>query len=144
MQKERYRELQAELLQIEEEMAKARVKIYEGENIDQKVSLKTLTVADMKAGDSKYPVITKKQKYLDQDEKSSAATQFQATPRVNSFSTTNNQQRSYRISNIICKTNRVVLQQIKMKSQTGSQNLVRIMRLVPCCTNWSKSNQYLV
>ena len=133
MQKERYRELQAELLQIEEEMAKARVKIYEGENIDQKVSLKTLTVADMKAGDSKYPVITKKQKYLDQDEKSSAATQFQATPRVNSFSTTNNQQRSYRISNIICKTNRVVLQQIKMKSQTGSQNLVRIMRLVPCC-----------
>ena len=144
MQKERYRELQAELLQIEEEMAKARVKIYEGENIDQKVSLKTLTVADMKAGDSKYPVITKKQKYLDQDEKSSAATQFQATPRVNSFSTTNNQQRSYRISNIICKTNRVVLQQIKMKSQTGSQNLVRIMRLVPCCTNWSKSNQHLV
>ena len=133
MQKERYRELQAELLQIEEEMAKARVKIYEGENIDQKVSLKTLTVADMKAGDSKYPVITKKQKYLDQDEKSSAATQFQATPRVNSFSTTNNQQRSYRISNIICKTNRVVLQQIKMKSQTGSQNLVRIMRLVPFC-----------
>ena len=144
MQKERYRELQAELLQIEEEMAKARVKIYEGENIDQKVSLKTLTVADMKAGDSKYPVITKKQKYLDQDEKSSAATQFQATPRVNSFSTTNNQQRSYRISNIICKTNRVVLQQIKMKSQTGSQNLVRIMRLVPCCTNWSKSNLHLV
>ena len=144
MQKERYRELQAELLQIEEEMAKARVKIYEGENIDQKVSLKTLTVADMKAGDSKYPVITKKQKYLDQDEKSSAATQFQATPRVNSFSTTNNQQRSYRISNIICKTNRVVLQQIKMKSQTGSQNLVRIMRLVPCCTSWSKSNQHLV
>ena len=144
MQKERYRELQAELLQIEEEMAKARVKIYEGEKIDQKVSLKTLTVADMKAGDSKYPVITKKQKYLDQDEKSSAATQFQATPRVNSFSTTNNQQRSYRIINIICKTNRVVLQQIKMKSQTGSQNLVRIMRLVPCCTNWSKSNQHLV
>ena len=135
MQKERYRELQAELLQIEEEMAKARVKIYEGENIDQKVSLKTLTVADMKAGDSKYPVITKKQKYLDQDEKSSAATQFQATPRVNSFSTTNNQQRSYRIRNIICKTNRVVLQQIKMKSQTGSQNLLRIMGLVPCCTN---------
>ena len=63
MQKKRYAELQAESLQIEEEMAKAqaRVKIYEEENIDQKVPLKTLTVADIKAGDSRYPVITKKQ-----------------------------------------------------------------------------------
>ena len=68
----------------------ARVKIYEGENIDQKVPLKTLTMADIKVGDSRYPVITKKQKYLDQNEKSSAATQFQARPKVNTFSTTNN------------------------------------------------------
>ena len=62
MQKKRHAELQAELLRIEEEMAKAqaRVKIYEEENIDQKVPLKTLTVADIKAGDSRYPVITKK------------------------------------------------------------------------------------
>ena len=30
---------------------------------------------------------------------------------------------SYRISNTICKMNKVVLQQIKMKSQTESQNL---------------------
>ena len=51
---------------------------------------------------------------------------------------------SYRISSIICKTNRVVLQQIKMKSRTGSQNLVRVMRLVSCCTNWSKSNLHLM
>ena len=93
MQKKRYAELQAELLQIEEEMAKAQasVKIYEEENIDQKVPLKALTVADIKAGDSRYPVI-KKQKYLNQNEKSNAATQFQARPRFNRFSTTNNQQ----------------------------------------------------
>ena len=71
--------------------AQARGKIYEGEKIEQKVPLKTLTMTDIKAGDSRYPVITKKQKYLDQSEKSSAATQFQARPRVNRFSTTNNQ-----------------------------------------------------
>ena len=34
----------------------------------------------------------KKQKYLDQNEKSSAATQFQVRRRFNRFSTTNNQQ----------------------------------------------------
>ena len=50
-------------------------------------------MADIKAGDSRYPVITKKQKYLDQNEKSSIAIRFQARPRVNKFSTTNNQQR---------------------------------------------------
>ena len=93
MQKKRYAELQAEFLRIEEALAKAqaRGKIYEGEKIEQKVPLKTLTMTDIKAGDSRYPVITKKQKYLDQSEKSSAATQFQARPRVNRFSTTNNQ-----------------------------------------------------
>ena len=70
MQKKRYADLQSELLWIEKEMAKAqaRVKIYEGENIDQKVLLKTLTMTDIKAGYSRYPVIRKKQKYLDQDE----------------------------------------------------------------------------
>ena len=72
--------------------AQARFKIYEGENIDQKLPLKTLTMEDIKAGDSRYPVITKKQKYLDLNEKSNAATQFQARPRVNRFSTTNNKQ----------------------------------------------------
>ena len=92
MQKVRYGELQARSLQIEEEMVKAqtRVKIYEGENRDQKVPLKTLTMADIKADDSRYSVITKKQKYLDQNEKSSAAIQFQARPRVNRISTTSN------------------------------------------------------
>ena len=92
MQKKRYAELQAESLRIEEEMAKAqaRVKVYEEENTDHKVPLKTLTMADIKADDSRYPVITKKQKYLDQNEKSSAATQFQARPRVNRISTTSN------------------------------------------------------
>ena len=49
-------------------------------------------MGDIKAGDGRYPVITKKQKYLDQNEKSSAATQFQARLRVNRFSTNNNQQ----------------------------------------------------
>ena len=94
MQKKRYAELQAELLRIEEKMTKvqATVTIYEGENIDQKLLLKTLTLADIKAGDSRYPVITKKQKNLDQNEKSSASTQFQAKPNVNRFLTTNNQQ----------------------------------------------------
>ena len=106
MQKKRYAELQVESLWIEEEIAKAqaRVKIYEEENIDQKVPLKTLTMADIKAGDSRYPVITKKQKYLDQNEKSSAATQFQARPRFNRFSKTNNQQGEFRITNTISKT----------------------------------------
>ena len=94
MQKKRYAELQAKSLQIEEEMAKAqaRVKIYEEENIDQKVPLKTLTMADIKAGASRYPVITEKQNYLEQNEKLTAATQFQARPGFNRFSTTNNQQ----------------------------------------------------
>ena len=73
--------------------AQARVKINENENIDQKVPLKTLTMTDIKAGDSRYPVITKKQKYIDQNEKSSAATLFHARPWINRFSTTNNQQR---------------------------------------------------
>ena len=49
-------------------------------------------MADIKADDNRYPVITKKQKYLDQNEKSSAATQSQARPRIIRFSTTNNQQ----------------------------------------------------
>ena len=63
MQKKRYAELQTESLQIEEEMAKvqARVKTYEGENIDQKVPLKTLTTGDIKASDGRYPVTAKKQ-----------------------------------------------------------------------------------
>ena len=73
--------------------AQARFKIYEGENnIHQKVPLKIPTMAGIKASDSRYPVMTKKQKCLDQNEKSSAATQFQARPRVSKFSTTNNQQ----------------------------------------------------
>ena len=75
MQKQRYAELQAESLQIEEEMAKvqARIKIYEREKIG-KVPLKTPVMAGIKAGDSRYPVIMKKQKYLDQNGKSSAPT----------------------------------------------------------------------
>ena len=71
---------------------KARVKIHEGGSTDQKVALKTLTMTDIKVGDSRYPVITMKQNYLDQNEKSSTATQFQARPRFNKFSTTNNHQ----------------------------------------------------
>ena len=54
--------------------------------------MKTITMAGVKAGDRRYPVITKRQKYLDQNEKSSAATQFQARPKIIRFSTTNNQQ----------------------------------------------------
>ena len=94
MQKQRYAELQAESLQIEEEMAKAqaRIKIYEREKIDLKVPLKTPAMAGIKAGDSRYPVIMKKQKYLDQNGKSSALTQFQDRPRVKNLLTTNNQQ----------------------------------------------------
>ena len=86
-QRKRYLELQAEPLWIEEEMAKskARVKIFEGENIDQKVPLKIPTIADIKAGDKRYPVNTKQQKDLDKNEKSFEATQFQDRPRVNKF-----------------------------------------------------------
>ena len=146
MQKVRYGELQARSLQIKEEMVKAqaRVKIYEGENRDQKVPLKTLTMADIKADDSRYPVITRSrsiwikmrnQAQLHNSRLGQGLTEFQQ-PAISKV--------SYRISTIFCKTSRVVFQQIEMKSQTGSQNLVRIMRLVPCSTNWSKSNQYLV
>ena len=125
--------------------AQARVKIYEEENIDQWVALKTPTMTDIKAGDSRYPLMSKKQKYLDQNEKSSAATHFQDRPSVNKFSTINIQHGSYRISNTICKNNKEVSQQIKIKSQAGSENLVRkTMRLVRCYTNLPKSNQHLV
>ena len=67
MQKKRHAELQAESYRIEGEIVKAqvRVKIYEGENIDQTVPLKTLTMTGIKAGDSRYPTITKNQRYLD-------------------------------------------------------------------------------
>ena len=56
------------------------------EKTDQMVPLKTLAMAD----DNRYPVIAKKQKYLDQNEKSSAATQSQVRSKVIRFSTTNN------------------------------------------------------
>ena len=49
-------------------------------------------MADIKADDSRYPVITNEQKYLDQNEKSSSATQSRTRPRVIRFSTTTNQQ----------------------------------------------------
>ena len=74
------------------EKTQGRIKIYEGEKIDQKVPLKTLTMEDIKEGDSRYPLIAKNKNYLDQNEKSSAATQFQARRRVYRFSTTNSQQ----------------------------------------------------
>ena len=126
MQKKRYAELQAESLRIEEEMAKAQatVKIYEEENINQKVPLKALTVADIKAGDGRYPVITKKQKYLDQNEKSGAATQFQARPRFNRFSTTNNQQGELQ--------NNQHHQQDQQSSITENQNEVTDRITEPC------------
>ena len=142
-QKKRHAELQAESLRIEEEMAKAlaRVKIYEEENIDQKVPLKTLTMGDIKAGDSRYTIITKKQKYLDQVRLQNS--------RLGQGSTESQQptisKGSYRITNTISKTNKAVLQKIKMKLQAGSQNIVRrTVRLVTCCTSWSKSSQHLV
>ena len=56
--------------------AQARVKIYEREKIDQNVPLKTPAMTGIKAGGSRYPVIMKKQNYLDQNGKSSAPTQF--------------------------------------------------------------------
>ena len=129
MQKKRYAELQAELLRIEEEMAKAqaRVKIYEEEDIDQKVPLKTLTIADAKACNSRYPVITKKQKYLDQNKKSSPATQFQAKPRFNRFSTTNNQQGELQ--------NKQHHQQDQQSSFTENQNEVTGRITKPCEKN---------
>ena len=67
MQKKRHAEMQVESYRIEGEIVKTqvRVKIYEGENIDQTVPLKTLTMTDIKAGDSRYPIITKNQRYLD-------------------------------------------------------------------------------
>ena len=55
----RYAELQAESLRFEKEVSKAQAgsKIYEGENIDQKVPLKTSTMPDVKAGNNRYPVM---------------------------------------------------------------------------------------
>ena len=58
MQKRRYK--------MEEEMAaQGRVKIYEEESVDQKKPLETPAMADIKEGDRRYSVMTKKQKYLD-------------------------------------------------------------------------------
>ena len=58
MQKRRYK--------MEEEMAaEGRVKIYEEESVDQKKPLETPAMAGIKEGDSRYSVMTKKQKYLD-------------------------------------------------------------------------------
>ena len=54
------------------EKTQAKVSIYEGENIDQKVPLKTPAMADIKAADSRYPVMTKKQNYMDQNWKSNS------------------------------------------------------------------------
>ena len=126
MPKKRYAELQAESLRIEEEMAKAqaRVNVYEEENTDQKVPLKILTMADIKAGDSRYPVVTKKRKYLDQNEKSSVATQFQARPRFNRFSTTSSQQGELQ--------NNQHHQQDQQNSITGNQNEVTDRITKPC------------
>ena len=142
MQKKRYAELQIETLQIEEEMAKvqARVKIYEGENIDQKVPLKTLTMGDIKPSDSRYPVTTKKQSIWIKMRNQAQLHNSRLGQGSTDFPQPTISKGSYRISNIICKTNRVVLHQIKMKPQTGSQNLVRIMTLGSSCTNWSRSN----
>ena len=55
----RYAELQAESLRFEKEVSKAQAgsKIYEGENIDQKVPLKTSTMPDVKAGNNTYRVM---------------------------------------------------------------------------------------
>ena len=94
MERKRFADLQSGSLQIEKEIkkAQARVKIYEGESIEQKVPLKTLAMADIKAGGGRYPVIKKKQKYLDQNEKLNATTQFQAKSSINRFSTTSMQQ----------------------------------------------------
>ena len=109
MQKKRSVELQAESLRIEEEMAKAqvRVKIYEGENIDQMVPLKALTMPDVKADHSICPVITKKQKYLDQNENQVQLDNPRLGQRSSEFQQPTTNKGSYRIGNIICKTNRV-------------------------------------
>ena len=72
----------------------AKVKIYEGENIDQKTLSKTSTMADIKIQDRRYSVMTKKQNYSKQNQnrRLSAATQFEDRTSINKFSTTNNQQ----------------------------------------------------
>ena len=47
----------------------SRIKIYEGEDIEQKVPLKTPTMANLKTGGDRYQVITRKQNYLDKNGK---------------------------------------------------------------------------
>ena len=114
--------------------AQARVKIYEEENIDQKEPLKTITIADIKAGDSRYPVITKTQKYLDQNEKSSAAIQFKARSRFNRYSTTNNQQGGLQ--------NSQHHQQDQQSSITENQNEVTDGITKPCEKDSEIGNMY--
>ena len=113
----------------------ARVKIYEGENIDQKVPLKTLTMTDIKADDSRYPVITKKQKYLDQNEKSSAATQFQARPKVNRFSKTNNQQGELQDKHHHLTMVKMAMMEDQQSSNAANQNEVTDRITKPCEDN---------
>ena len=70
----------------------SRIKIYEGEDIEQKVPLKTPTMANLKTGGDRYQVITRKQNYLDKNGKWTEATQFQDKPSVKKISSINNQQ----------------------------------------------------
>lgn len=70
----------------------SRIKIYEGEDIEQKVPLKTPTMANLKTGGDRCQVITRKQNYLDKNGKWSEGTQFQDKPSVKKFSSINNQQ----------------------------------------------------
>ena len=113
----------------------ARVKIYEGENINQKVPLKTLTMADIKAGDNRYPVITKQQKYLDQNKKSSAATQFQARPKVNTFATTNIQQGELQGKHHHLTMMKMVMMEDQQSSNAANQNEVTDRITKPCENN---------
>ena len=100
-------------------------------------------MADIKAGNSRYPVMTKKLKYLDQNEKSKAATQFQDKSGVNKFSLTNNQQvevqnKQHHLQDqqSTITANQSEVTGSNQSEVTGRQNLVRkIMRLVRCCTN---------
>ena len=97
-----------------------------------------------------YPVMTVTQKYLNLNGNSIAVTQFQDRPSANKFSTSNNQQ-----VDLLNKQHYLQDQQGSIKANqnevTGRvtkssdwYEIVKAIRLVRRCTNWSMSNQHVV
>ena len=93
-------------------------------------------MADIKAGDNRYPIIMMKQNYMYQNGKSNAATQFQDRPRVSKLSITNNQQAELQNKQYHLQ------EQHKSKSSPAIKNEVKD-RITKSCEEDNKSGKIL-